>query len=114
METLSYQTKTKARKEHRCNFCCQPIQKNTFYTKSTHKMDGIVYDWKTHSYCSEIASKLDMYDNSYDGLTTEDFIEYIKRSFEILNFDKLEDENFSIPDFPSQLLFVLNHYEIAL
>ena len=75
-------------------------------------MDGIVYDWKTHLHCSEIASKLDMYDNSYDGLTTEDFIEYIERQFEILNFDKLEEEDFSIPDFPTQLVFVLNYHGI--
>lgn len=57
METLTYPKETKAIKEHICNFCNSRIPKGDTYFKSTHKFDGMVYDWKSHKHCSEIADK---------------------------------------------------------
>lgn len=77
METLKYQTETKAKKEHRCNFCNEKIAKREIYIKSTHKYDGEVYDWKVHLHCAKIAEQLKMYDNADEGVTEEIFQETI-------------------------------------
>ena len=81
METLTYQKETKAIKEHSCNFCAEKIKVGETYTKSTHKCDGEVYDWKTHLHCANIAERLKMYDaardSGYEGVTDEFFMETI-------------------------------------
>lgn len=77
METLKNPTETKAIKEHNCSFCGEKIIKGDFYEKSTHKNDGDVYDWKSHKYCSELATRLKMYDDAEDGLTQDSFMEIV-------------------------------------
>jgi hypothetical protein len=77
METLLSPKDTKAIKEHRCDFCSGKILKGDTYIKSTHKYDGMVYDWKNHKHCAEIASRLNMYDDCDEGLTQDDFMENI-------------------------------------
>lgn len=77
MNTISQPKETKARKQHHCDFCNEKILKGEKYTNSTHVCDGRIYDWKTHKYCGQIASRLDMYDNCDEGVTMDDFMEII-------------------------------------
>lgn len=77
METISYSKEVKAAKDHRCNFCGDKIWEGETYITSTHKNDGVLYDWKTHKDCSNIATRLKMYDDAEDGLTEDMFQEYI-------------------------------------
>lgn len=77
METLKNPTETKAVKEHNCSFCGEIIAKGTVYEKSTHKNNGDVYDWKSHKHCSDLASRLKMYDDAEDGLTQDCFMEIV-------------------------------------
>lgn len=114
METISYSKLTTAVKEHKCNFCCQPIERGTKYFKSTHSMDGEIYDWKTHQSCSEIADKLKMYDYVDEGVTTDYFIETIKDEYSNLmsktQNELYESKGFVIPKFTEQLQFVINFH----
>jgi hypothetical protein len=117
METLSYATKTKAIKDHRCNFCCQPIVKGSIYHKSTHKFDGELYSWKTHPYCAAIASKLKMYDECDEGVSEDDFNEIIRNEYQEImcktQNEFYESKGFEYPKFSDQLDFVLTHHGIT-
>lgn len=85
METISYPKETKARKKHRCNFCNELIFAGEVYIKSTHVYDGGMYDWKSHKHCSELADTMKMYDECDDGLTADDFMEFVsEKHHEIL------------------------------
>lgn len=81
MQTLLYPKETKSIKEHKCNFCAEKIIYGEVYIKSTHKFDGIIYGWKTHKHCANLAEKLKMYDyardSGYEGVTTDFFMETI-------------------------------------
>lgn len=116
METLQYPTEIKAKKEHKCDFCLEPIQKGSIYLKSVYKYDDI-FSWKNHLCCSEIASKLKMYDDCDEGVTTDDFIESIKDQYSKImsetQNDIYESKDFVYPKFKERLIFVLNHYGVA-
>lgn len=77
MKTLSNGKETKARKEHKCNFCGGRIPIRDKYINSTHVYDGEIYDWKTHTYCDKLASDLNMYDDCDEGVTQDDFVQYV-------------------------------------
>lgn len=117
METIVSPKLTKAIKEHKCMFCCQPITIGTKYFKSTHVADGEVYDWKTHQQCSWIADKLKMYDQVEEGVTTDDFLESIREEYASImsktQTELWESESFRIPQFSEQLIQVLNHHGAA-
>ena len=114
METISNAKLTTAIKGHSCNFCCQPIEKGTKYFKSTHSMDGAVYDWKTHQECADIADKLKMYDHVDEGVTTDDFIESIKDEYSRImsetQTELYESKSFVVPHFKERLAFVINFH----
>lgn len=77
METLSFKL-VKARKSHICNFCRGPIEKGEEYENSTNISEGSLYPWKNHKHCSELVTKLDMYEPMYDeGVSQERFGEVI-------------------------------------
>jgi len=82
MITLQNSTKTKAVKDHKCNFCGGRIPKGHHYMRSSHILDT-VYTWKAHEECEEIAIRLKMYDNCDNdyGLTEEDFTEEITSEY---------------------------------
>lgn len=93
METLAQPKETKARKEHRCDFCNDKIVIREKYIKSTHIYEGQVYDWKTHKHCSELATELNMYDDCDEGLTQDIFMEIVNsQHYEIL-ISKMPDED---------------------
>lgn len=115
METIQYPTEIKAIKEHTCDFCLGKIEKNSRYIKSVYKHDYI-YTWRTHIHCSEIASKLKMYDNCDIGLTTNDFNECINEEYDNImsntQNELYEDKSFVIPKFQERLQFVLSYHRI--
>ena len=114
METLSYQKERKAKKEHRCSFCGSMIRVGMTYLTSTHKQDGTVYDWKSHTYCDNIADKLNMYDDDCDeGLTQDSFQERISDTYFDLMISKFrEDEISKYSDVIQQLRHVIFHNKL--
>jgi len=76
METI-YDKVLNARKNHICNYCGLIIEKNGLYERQVNKYNGEVYTWKSHPSCTKLASDLIMYDYQDEGLTQEDFIEYV-------------------------------------
>lgn len=92
METLTYSKEIKAIKEHICDFCASRIVKGDKYMKSTHKYDGMVYDWKTHKHCSEIADRLKMYDDCDEGLTQDIFMDIIHNVHDDLLINLIPEE----------------------
>lgn len=66
-----------ARKEHICMYCGCKIAVGEKYQRDTLIYDGTIYDWVAHTDCHSIASELDMYDWVDDGLSGEDFREYV-------------------------------------
>jgi len=110
METIQYPTKVKSKKEHKCNFCNGKINKGNYYLKSIHKYD-VIYTWKTHIHCSEIADKLRMYDHCDEGLTSDIFIETIKEEYNSIMQKNQQD--FDIPKFIDRLSFVLEQFQIV-
>jgi hypothetical protein len=106
MQTIQHPTKTKARKKHICDLCRLEITAGSTYLKSTYKLDDI-YTWKMHQHCSDIASKLKMYDDVDEGLNDDIFSEYIHNEYYKLT--KNSDRAIS---FCEKLDFVLNHHGI--
>jgi hypothetical protein len=82
-----------ARKEHECNFCHGVINIGEEYEYQKNKHDGEFYTWKTHIKCSELATALKMYENCcYDeGLTDDDFYEYISEAISDLTLKEKVD-----------------------
>jgi len=120
METLLNPKETKARKRHTCNFCGDRIIINQIYMKSTHVYDGMIYDWKTHKYCSELARRLNMYDECDEGVTQDDFMESVSeehigilsQQLPRIDSDKFGDiiGQLSKVEFESKLWFVIRYY----
>lgn len=120
METISYQKEVKASKDHQCNFCCEKIKKGETYITSTHKQDGTIYDWKTHKHCSDIASRLKMYEDCDEGLSGDDFQEVIHgeyfdlmlKMFDKDDIKKYSDaiQHFRSVQFRKKLFHVIHHY----
>lgn len=82
-----------AKKEHKCVFCGGSINIGQKYDKQTCVYDGIVYDWKTHSECSQVAHKLDMYDGCDDeGLNDEQFIDSLNQYVYDNHYDEALDD----------------------
>ena len=103
IEIISDAKNVIARKEHYCNYCGGLIKIGEKYRTSTLKYDTI-YTWKSHLKCSELHSLLNM--EGDEGVTYEDFHEYIEEEFRYLNSDKLDNFDFIIPPFFDQLEFV--------
>jgi len=80
------ETEPKARKEHKCNWCGQAIEKGEVYQSSVHIYDGHKYTWKNHISCMEIAIKLDMFDG--DPVDQEHFKESIFWAYKDILLEK--------------------------
>jgi hypothetical protein len=93
MRTISYDEQVKANKDHVCSFCGEKIYKGDTYNKSTHEYDGSVYDWKTHKHCADIAQRLNMYEQCEEGVTQDDFIEFVSNKHDDLLIDIIPDED---------------------
>ncbi len=107
METISSQKETKAIKIHRCDFCGEKIEVGQGYLKSTHKYDGEVYDWKTHKQCSDLADKLNMYEDADEGVTGDMFQETVSNFHDDILIEQLpKDEGRKYSDIIQQLRHV--------
>lgn len=115
METI-YRHKPKANKEHKCSWCNQIIKKGHHYDYSINKFEGVIYTWKNHFHCAQLANKLNWFEYADEGLTGDDFIECAKNEYiEIMvktQPDFYESKDFVYPKFSEQLELVLRHYQI--
>lgn len=111
IKTLKGPKKVKAKKAHVCSFCGCTITVAEIYFLSTHVFAGELYDWKSHKKCSDMVSMLNM--EGDEGVTGEDFYEYIRDAFEKI-WDEIDPEmaeskDFVTPEFSKQRDFVYNH-----
>ena len=97
METLDRKIRV-AKKEHRCDLCGFSISAGEKYDWQKNVYDGMLYEFKMHLSCLELASKLNMFDDCDDGLTSDDFAEFVEQEYpssvtglkfrDVLNFVK--------------------------
>lgn len=103
------------RKMTHCNFCDGVIHVGEKYDFRTIVNDGNIYNWKSHLHCLDIASKLDMFDDDPDGITSESFQESIKDEYAHIMSTKYNDmwesAEYRIPNFEQQLNFVIKEHE---
>lgn len=78
LETLSTTTQ-RARKPHRCNYCCEKIEKGEMYRRSHNKFDGRIYDWLSHLHCAEIASAIWDFADPDEGMTETTFQDCVQQ-----------------------------------
>ena len=64
----------KARKEHSCDYCQEPIKKGETYEWASLKDDEL-YEWKNHKRCGSIARELWNFIDPDNGMTESDFQE---------------------------------------
>lgn len=80
-----------AKKEHRCMLCGDTIKKGQRYERQTCT-DGYMYDFICHDECSEVANKLELYDDCDNGLHEDEFLEAIRDYVcEMHTDDELDD-----------------------
>lgn len=105
----------KARKEHICNYCGGIIKVGESYGVQ-NIVDGKFYMWKSHVSCDKIANKLEMFDSCDDGVTENDFKEYIQEEYRNILSDHYNDiyesKDFVYPSFEEQLFFVKEYYKL--
>lgn len=111
MESIRSNTH-KARKNHICDYCGQFILKGNKYSRQVNKQDGYLYTWKNHFACEKLATKLKMYDHCDDGLTMDDFQEYISVEFDNFLFENHNEirasELYNLPPYKIMLLTLLS------
>ena len=98
MQILSETTPT-AKKKHRCNFCGQPINTGEKYEAQFIVNDGDAFAWKTHSSCSALVDKLDMYSRCDDeGVTEDDFCEIVCSEYRNITGKRYRDDDKTWPE----------------
>lgn len=108
MDVIAQNKVVKARKEHKCSFCNRLIRKDERYETQT-LVDDYIYVWKAHIRCSDIASKLDMYSECYDGVTSEAFYETIvDEAYYLCQKQNINPEQ--LKTFQDKLGFVCEYY----
>ena len=70
-----------ANKEHKCDLCGFKIEVCEKYDWQKNVFDGNLYEFKMHLSCLELASKLNMFEECDDGLTGDDFIEFVEQEY---------------------------------
>lgn len=70
-----------AKKEHRCDLCGFSIIAGEKYDWQKNVYDGMLYEFKVHLSCLELASKLNMFDDCDDGITGNDFVEFVEQEY---------------------------------
>lgn len=74
VETLDRRNR-KARKQHRCDYCCGVIEKGEEYEWSKNIYDGTIYEWKNHIKCGFLVSQLWDYADPDEGMDEDLFAE---------------------------------------
>ena len=80
MQTLDRKIRV-AKKEHRCDLCGFNILAGEKYDWQKNVYDGMLYEFKMHLSCLELASKLNMFDDCDDSLTSDDFVEFVEQEY---------------------------------
>lgn len=122
MTTIQQPTITTARKEHKCDYCLDKIRIGEKYLSSTHVQDGDIYDWHTHKLCGSLADKLDMYDMSDDGVSSEDFMEIASDDYFSILISMVDKEDAQKyrdvlkelhgVSFRNKLRYLIRHYKL--
>lgn len=100
------QEEVKAKKQYKCNYCCELIEVGERYNYAYIKYEGYTYPWRSHLHCIELASKLGWFDEG--PVTEDDFWEHVG-----CEFDKLEIDNNRRFTFKEKLDEVLKHNHIT-
>jgi len=115
METLS-EKQPIARKDHRCDWCGEIIHKGEKYDYAFNIMEGFPFVWENHLSCRQIAIELDMFDNVNDGVTEEDFREFIQDEYRNIMLNHYHETyaftGFVYPPFSEQLELVKKFHQI--
>lgn len=96
METLSTKTHI-ARKEHRCDWCGQKIEKGEKYEYSFIVDGGDNWTFKNHLSCRELTNKLNMWNDATwgEGVTDDLFCDIINDKYIDItgdgNFEEMEN-----------------------
>jgi hypothetical protein len=98
-----------AKKDHKCNYCGFLIPKGEKYIYTPIKGDHF-FVWKSHLKCQRLAEELDMFDGCDEGVTENDFYEFINEEYHSRWLDeenglKTWKERF---DFVSQIILESN------
>ena len=114
MDVISIST-VKARKTHECDWCGNQILIGESYEKQVLSDSGQIITWKNHIKCSKIATFLNMFDDTDgDGLSSDDFKEYIHDEFSTIMSEKFtkkyESKDFKHLLFSEELDFVCRYY----
>lgn len=80
MQTLDRKIRV-AKKIHRCDLCGLRIEVGEKYDWSKNVYDRELYEFKMHLSCLELANKLDMFDECDEGLTSDDFYEFVEQEY---------------------------------
>ena len=106
---LSAQTQIAA-KEHRCDYCNQIIYKGEKYGLQNNVCDRVLYTWKYHLSCEELASKLGLFNEAGDeGVTDDLFQECVCDKYaDISDID--EDEDIDDVSFSEKLRAVKEYF----
>lgn len=70
-----------AKKEHRCDLCGFNICAGEKYDWQKNVQDGMLYEFKMHLSCLQLASKLNMFEECDNGLTRDDFVEFVEQEY---------------------------------
>lgn len=70
-----------AKKEHECDLCGFKIGVGEKYDWQKNVFDGDLYEFKMHLSCLELAQKLNMFEGRDDGLTGDDFAEFVEQEY---------------------------------
>ena len=115
MKTIKHE-KVKARKVHYCDWCGLDIKIGEHYHSSFNEYCGDVYMWKNHQSCQDIAEKLRMVDDAYEGVTQDHFLEAIDQEHcDIMSKEHnelYESDNYSYPEFVERLRLVLDYHKV--
>ena len=86
-------SKPKAIKDHRCDYCNQAINKGDTYDSQTNTYEGTIYTWKAHLSCSKLTNDLNMFDEISSGVTDGDFQDFVNEKYHDLCIDELIEDN---------------------
>jgi hypothetical protein len=98
------QNEKRAAKEHRCDWCGDTIKVGEIYDYSS-MVNGDFYVWKNHKDCAWIAHELNMFDDCDDGVSDQDFWEFITDYYN----DNVPIEEDTLKTHHEKLKWVIDH-----
>jgi len=108
MEILSTHYPT-AKKDHKCSYCGFKILTGEQYIYTPIKGDGF-YVWKSHFNCQILAETLHMFNDCNEGVTGNDFAEYINNEYQ----DRWKDKENGLKTFKERFDFVCKIHSITV